>query len=104
MKLACGTTEHAVHANVTICCFHTPSLTVTVLSPGRFVLRHSTKYEAHTIYSNHKIHPGYAHIHGLGWVKDIYKPGMLHDTLLYSRDLYAPSETSGIHALYRVFN
>jgi hypothetical protein len=89
-KLACGPTEREVHAHVMIHYFHTPSITVTVLYPRRFVLRHSTKYEAHTIYATHKTHRGYARIHGLGGFKDIYIPGILRGALLYSRALCPP--------------
>jgi hypothetical protein len=77
-ELACGPTEDGVGAHVLIHCFQMPSLTVTVL----FVLQHSTKYEAHTIYANHKTQRGYVRIHGLGIIKYIYIPGILHEALL----------------------
>jgi hypothetical protein len=97
--LFAGPTEDGVFVNVMIHCFRIPFLTITVLSPGRFVLRRITKYEAHAIYANHKTQRAYARIHDLCSIKDIYILGIIHGALLYSRALYPPSGTSGIHAL-----
>jgi hypothetical protein len=85
MRLAWGTSAEVSNKYVNIHCRHTPTLPVTVLSPGRSVTRHESKYEAHTIYANHRTKRGYAHIHGLVDVPHIYIPGIVCGILLYSR-------------------
>jgi hypothetical protein len=97
MRLACGTSAEASNKYVIIHCFHTPTLPVTVLSPGRFVARHESKYEAQTIYTNHRNKHGYARIHGLADISDIYIPCIVHGVLLYSR-ASSPSSTKSLSA------
>jgi hypothetical protein len=82
--LTCGTSAEVSNKYVNIHCYHTSTLPVTALSPGRFVTRHESKYEAHTIYANHRTKRGYARIHGLVDVQEIYIPGIVHGVLLYS--------------------
>jgi hypothetical protein len=93
MRLACGTSAEVSNKYVNIHCYHTPTLPVTVLSPGRFVTRHESQYEAQTIYANHRTKRGYARIHGLVDVQDIYIPGIVCGVLLYCR---ASSPSSAI--------
>jgi hypothetical protein len=45
--LACGTSAEASNTYVNIHCFHTPTLPVTVLSPGRFVARIVLNVDTH---------------------------------------------------------
>jgi hypothetical protein len=84
-RLACGTSAKVSNKYVNIHCYHTPTLPVTVLSRGRFVTRHESKYEAQKIYANNRTKRGYARIHGLVDVQDIFITGIVHGVLLYSR-------------------
>jgi hypothetical protein len=52
---------------------------------GQFVTHRESTYEAHTIYANHISNCGYARIHGLVDVSDIYIPSIVSGVLLYSR-------------------
>jgi hypothetical protein len=70
-----------------------------VISPGRFVIRHGSKYEAQTVYANHWTKRGYTRIHTADAQHDLYIPVILRGALMYLRALYPPSETSGINAL-----
>jgi hypothetical protein len=44
MKLLCGSNYVSDDTHICIHCYHTPNMHVAVLSPGRFVIRHSNKY------------------------------------------------------------
>jgi hypothetical protein len=103
MRLACGTSAEASNKYVNIHCFHTPTLPVIVLSPGRFVAHHESKYEAHTIYTNHRTKRGYARIHGLADIPDIYVPEIVRGVLLYSR-ASSPSSNKSLSASSATLN
>jgi hypothetical protein len=51
--------------------YHAPTTPITVLSPGRTVLRHSSRFDAHTVYTNHLSGRGYAKFHSIGPITDV---------------------------------
>jgi hypothetical protein len=63
------------------------------------VIRHGNRYEAQTIYVNHRMKIGYTRIHDMGNNQDLYIPGILRGALVYSHALYPLSMVSGINAL-----
>jgi hypothetical protein len=88
MKLLCRLNSTSVDTHIFIQCYHTPTLPVAVLSPGRFVIHHGSKYEAYTVYVNHRTTREYMTIHAGGEQHDLYIPGILLGALVYSRAMY----------------
>jgi hypothetical protein len=65
--------------------YHTPSIKITVLSPGRTVLRHPKEFDAHTIYNDHVTGKGYTTFHGTDGIGDVRIPGIIRGVLLYAQ-------------------
>jgi hypothetical protein len=65
--------------------YHTPTIPITVLSPGRTVLRHPKRFDAHTVYTNHVTGKGYAQFHGMDGNSDTQIPGIILDVLVYAQ-------------------
>jgi hypothetical protein len=83
--------------------YHTPTIPITVLSPGRTVLRHSSRFDAHTVYMNHVSGRGYAKFHGIGPITDVEVPGIVRGVLLYaqaSRPAITAYIARPIHAIH----
>jgi hypothetical protein len=99
MRLACGTSAEVSNTYVNIHCYHTPTLPVTVLYPGRFVTHHELTYQTQKIYATHCTKRGYARIYGLVDVPDIYIPGSVYGALLYSRTSSPSSEITKCESL-----
>jgi hypothetical protein len=77
-----GVTKHFM-----IHLYHTPSIKITVLSPGRTVLRHPKQFDAHTIYTSHVTGKGYTTFHGTDGTEDVKVPGIVRGVLLYAQAL-----------------
>jgi hypothetical protein len=65
--------------------YHTPTIPIVVLFPGRTVLRHSSWFNAHTVYTNHTTGRGYAKFHGASSTADVKIPGIVRGVLLYAQ-------------------
>jgi hypothetical protein len=65
--------------------YHTPTIPIIVLSPGRTVLRHPSRFDAHTVYTNHTTGRGYAQFNGASSTADVKIPGIICGVLLYAQ-------------------
>jgi hypothetical protein len=79
--------------------YHTYTIPITVLSPGRTVLRHSSRFD---VYTNHVSGRGYAKFHSIGPITDEDVPGIIRGVLLYaqaSRSAITAYVARPIHAI-----
>jgi hypothetical protein len=65
--------------------YHTPTIPIIVLSPGRTVLRHPSRFDAHTVYTNRTTGRGYAEFHSASSTADVKIPGIVRGVLLYAQ-------------------
>jgi hypothetical protein len=65
--------------------YHIPSIPIAVLSPGRTVLRHPKRFDAHTVYTNHVMGNGYAQFHGIIGNTYTHIPGIIRGVLVYAQ-------------------
>jgi hypothetical protein len=65
--------------------YHTPTIPITILSPGRTVLWHSTLFGTHTVYTNHVTGKGYAQFHVISGNKYTQIPGIIRGVLVYAQ-------------------
>jgi hypothetical protein len=65
--------------------YHTATIPIAVLSPGRTVLRHSSRFDAYTVYTDHVTGRGYAKFHGICSTADVEVPDIVWGVLLYAQ-------------------
>jgi hypothetical protein len=85
LRVAVCVKGQTVPSHFMIHSYHTPTIPITVLSPGRTVLRHYSHLDAHIVYTNHVTGRGYAKLHGISSNGDIEVPGIVRGVLLYAQ-------------------
>jgi hypothetical protein len=83
--------------------YHMPTIPITVLSPGRTMLRHSSRFDVHTVYMNHVSRRGYAKFHGIGPITDVEVPGIVRGVLMYAQ-AYRPAIIAYVAYVARPIN
>jgi hypothetical protein len=62
-----------------------PTIPITVLSPGRTALHHFSRFDAHTVYTNHASGRGYAKFHVIGSITYVEVPKIVQGVQRYAQ-------------------
>jgi hypothetical protein len=71
LRVAVCIKGHTTPSQFMVHSYHTSTIPINVLSPGRTVLCHSSRFDAHTVYTNHVSGRGYATFHSIGPIMDV---------------------------------